>query len=193
MHCLSVFVTSWPLGCIMTVIWHQHHFPLSRRLEGTIVISKSSLGQCSSNYRNTETTFLLSNWPSGHLCVAQYASQVPVDKVQVVQKSCQNELASESDTSLDTSCDDVEMQSKELQLHLGDWVLVKYGKTVNPGEVKTMGENDGHMSVMVSSWSNYKWPSKEDSIFYTLENVIGEVTPPIPTSARGQFQFTDNW
>ena len=60
-----------------------------------------------------------------------------------------------------------------------------------PGCVTKVIENDIEVSVMHKSESNFKWPQKEDKIFYSLDDVLKIIDLPIPTGNRGQFKFKE--
>ena len=38
---------------------------------------------------------------------------------------------------------------------------------------------------------NWKWPTKEDKIYYAVGDVIGLIKPPEVVGSRGQFTFVD--
>ena len=58
-----------------------------------------------------------------------------------------------------------------------------------PACVTKVIENDIEVSVMHKSKGNFKWPQKEDKIFYNLDDILKIIDPPIPTGNKGQFKF----
>ena len=53
--------------------------------------------------------------------------------------------------------------------------------------------NDIEVSIKHKSVSNFKWPQKEDNIFYSLDDVLKNIDLPIPTGNRGQFKFKEDF
>jgi len=53
--------------------------------------------------------------------------------------------------------------------------------------------SDIEVSVMEMAGSKgklWKWPVKEDKIFYTTDNVLCHIEPPDVVGSRGQYCFT---
>ena len=75
-------------------------------------------------------------------------------------------------------------------LYPGDWVI---DQSTYPCEVKDIGKDVVKVAVMIPSGSSYIWLKVEDSIFYTLKNVLRKIRPPILKSTRGRFLFEDKW
>ena len=68
------------------------------------------------------------------------------------------------------------------QIIFGDWVLVQYN-TFYPGEVKNKSGDNIQVNVMIPPGkTRWKWPKKEDSIYYERSNIIKKINPPEATS-----------
>ena len=53
------------------------------------------------------------------------------------------------------------------QIIIGDWVLVQYDNTFYPGDVKNKRGDNIQVNVMIPAGkTRWKWPKKEDSIYY---------------------------
>ena len=88
------------------------------------------------------------------------------------------------------------MKNKPAQLYcpqVGDWVLVNYDGSLFPGEVKSAGDQEVQVKVMVASGSYYKWPKVEDCIFYRMTDVFRKLSPPIVKSGRDTYGFIEKW
>ena len=57
------------------------------------------------------------------------------------------------------------------------------------GEVTEISENECRVNCMTKAGAHYKWPEKEDNIFYPLKNIVASVNPPIPVGHRNNFMF----
>jgi len=92
----------------------------------------------------------------------------------------------------DNETDDFDVcEEKKIELSVGKWVLVKYDNKKFPGEiVKVMGE-ECEVTVMHASGKFWKWPQKEDKIFYDQKNIVKMLRPPEVAGSRGQFVFED--
>ena len=79
------------------------------------------------------------------------------------------------------------------QLNVGEWVVVCYEGDKFPGEItSTSSDNqDVEVRVMHKSGSGWKWPTREDNIFYKVEDIECKIKPPTSAGSRGQFVFED--
>lgn len=75
---------------------------------------------------------------------------------------------------------DDEKTSASNNLQLNDWVVVNYESAFYPGVITQLYEEDAEVSVMHRAEGHFKWPTVEDKIFYSLENVVRTISPPIP-------------
>lgn len=72
-----------------------------------------------------------------------------------------------------------------------DWVVVKYDEKEYRGIVTSVVEGEVEVSVMIETLNGcYKWPSRDDKVFYTVENVIRKTLAPVPAGNRF-FRFDD--
>lgn len=71
----------------------------------------------------------------------------------------------------------------------GKWVLIEYDNQEYP-EVMAVSEDGADVSVMTptSPPNHFKWPSKPDCIFYSNENVLGEIEPLVVLNNRGVYK-----
>ena len=73
--------------------------------------------------------------------------------------------------------------NSDLQIDIGDWVLVHYQGSNFPGEVTAIYGLDFKVNVMHKSGNVFwKWPLKENKIVYE---------PPEVAGTRGLFTFKD--
>ena len=69
-----------------------------------------------------------------------------------------------------------------------DWVLGRYGNETFPGEITKLVASDADINVMRKSGTAYwKWPAQEDKIFYTRNDIMKKLDPPIIAGISGQF------
>ena len=76
---------------------------------------------------------------------------------------------------------------------VGDWVRVLYDgdNQTYPGEITEVHNENLRVNVMERAGGNSKWPRREDNIYYSLENIVKLLQPPVVVGSRGQFQFND--
>ena len=81
------------------------------------------------------------------------------------------------------------------QLNVGEWVVVCYEGEKFPGEItSTSSENqDVEVRVMHKNGSGWKWPTRDDKIFYKVEDIECKIKPPTAAGSRGQFVFEDSF
>ena len=79
----------------------------------------------------------------------------------------------------------------------GDFVKVLYEGEYFPGSVQKKNENSVRVSVMcMAGLRKWKWPDREDSIFYPREDILKKLSPPTPapgtaSRAASYFVFAD--
>ena len=82
--------------------------------------------------------------------------------------------------------------NSDIQIDIGDWVLVHYQGSNFPGEVTNLYGLDFQVNVMHKSGNVFwKWPLKEDKILYEMQSVIKKLGPPEVAGTRSQFTFRD--
>lgn len=75
-----------------------------------------------------------------------------------------------------------------------DWVLIRYLTQTYPGTVTGIVGTDIEVSVMERTGDTrkrWKWPEREDKIFYAQEDVLCHIQPPEVVGSRGQVVFND--
>ena len=78
----------------------------------------------------------------------------------------------------------------DIQIDIGDWVLVHYQGSNFPGEVTGIYGLDFQVNVVHKSGNVFwKWPLKEDKILYEMQSVLAKLGPPEMAGTRGQFTF----
>ena len=78
-------------------------------------------------------------------------------------------------------------------LLIGQWVVVNYDGEKFPGEVTTIDSSDVEVSVMYRSANVWEWPTPEDKIFYSRNQIVQVIKPPTVAGNRGQFAFEEIW
>ena len=76
-----------------------------------------------------------------------------------------------------------------ISVNINDRVLVSCEDERFPGEVTNITGSDFEVNVMQKLENLWKWPKKEDKIFYKWENIVQRTNPPAVTGTRGQFSF----
>ena len=71
-------------------------------------------------------------------------------------------------------------------------MLVQYDNTFYPGEVKNKRDDNIQVNVMIPAGkTRWKWPKKEDSIYYERSSISKKINPPEATSGTtGQIMFS---
>ena len=90
----------------------------------------------------------------------------------------------------DQSEGELEGEDESCIVSLGEWVLVKYDNKDFPGEVVNIIGSEFEVNVMHRSGAAFwRWPEKDDHIFYNRADIIKQLTPPQVAGSRGQFKF----
>ena len=92
----------------------------------------------------------------------------------------------------DSESEDAGLERESLKE--GDWVAVVYDSKCYPGQVTKIGMNASmRVNVMRACFpTGWKWPSTKDEIYYKSENIVKKIDLPIPTDARGGWQFSES-
>ena len=77
--------------------------------------------------------------------------------------------------------------AEDESIQVGDWWVVEYDDELFPGEVKHIHDGNYEVSVMYRAGTTWKWPSKEDKIFYVREKLKKKLPPPTMINER------DHW
>ena len=85
---------------------------------------------------------------------------------------------------------------EEQSFKAGDWVAVEYeGKKYYEIVTNVSGEGaarEVEVSVMHDILGGcFKWPSREDKVYYTLDKVLRKISPSVPAGSREKFRFVD--
>ncbi|GBM25925.1 hypothetical protein AVEN_94368-1 [Araneus ventricosus] len=83
------------------------------------------------------------------------------------------------------------MPVNTINISIENWVMVKYDKSLYAGEVAQILGNDIEVSAMEKSVKFWKWPNREDKVFYNMSENIKVIKPPTVINACGVFDFPD--
>lgn len=106
------------------------------------------------------------------------------------------ETMDEDDTADGATTHHMASQDVQLNLHVRDWVVVKFQQQEYPGEITELREETEQktraiqVTVMHRSGNNWKWPRPEDKIYYNRSEVVKKIAGPIVVGNRGQFMFS---
>ncbi|CAH0547035.1 unnamed protein product [Brassicogethes aeneus] len=111
------------------------------------------------------------------------------------------------DTSSSDSSVEVEVQSEEetyfqinelspkcdsKDLNIGDYVIVIYEGEFFPGLIQKINSTSAFVKVMVKSNINtWKWPVKDDILWYEFKDIKEKIEEPMPTNTRGMFRVAE--
>ena len=73
-----------------------------------------------------------------------------------------------------------------------DWVQITHddsGQSYS-SEITEVHESSLQIKVTVRAGGNFKWPKREDKIYYATEYVYKSLNHPIVVENRGQFKFS---
>lgn len=76
-------------------------------------------------------------------------------------------------------------------IDVDDWCVVNYDGKLYPVVVQAAVADNYEVSVLLRAGKNWKWPDREDKIYYTKSNVIKKLSLPIIVNARDHYKFTD--
>lgn len=77
-------------------------------------------------------------------------------------------------------------------LEMGSYVIVKYEGEYFPGQIKNIDGCNAEVSTMVlSSATTFKWPEKEDTIWYGPDSIIEVIKTPVPLNTRGSYKVEE--
>lgn len=104
----------------------------------------------------------------------------------------------------DTDCGDRESTSKNIQRRhwttprkiCGEFVVFSYEGEIFPGQILKVETNGAQIKAMQRSKKSWKWPAKEDILFYSWNDVLGSIGTPKQISKRGFFsvpELIDVW
>lgn len=74
----------------------------------------------------------------------------------------------------------------------GDWCVVMYDGENYPGEITNVIGQEIQVQVMHRAGNYFKWPCNPDKIYYTQDDILKKIQPPVVVGSRGQFRF-DNF
>lgn len=61
---------------------------------------------------------------------------------------------------------------------VGEFVAVSYDDSVFPGTIVDLEPNGARVKAMVRSGRLWKWPQREDVLFYSFRDILGLLKPP---------------
>lgn len=76
---------------------------------------------------------------------------------------------------------------KQLQKKPGEYVIFSYEGQLYPGKITEVNDNGAVITAMEKSLKSWRWPQKEDQLFYPWDDIIGAIDPPKLISKRGLF------
>jgi hypothetical protein len=119
------------------------------------------------------------------------STELRVSHIRRTQLRNSDEESSNDEEENSNHDDDVNHPSPgcELTFSVGQWVVVGYDGAEYPGEVTLVDNNDIEVNVMHKSGNAWRWPAKDDKIFYDRQNILRVVNPPKAAGNRGQFLF----
>ncbi|KAG1651824.1 hypothetical protein GQR58_026730 [Nymphon striatum] len=92
----------------------------------------------------------------------------------------------------DQQISEISVEPTQQQVYtINEWVLVRYMGLSYPGEVTYTESSQIRVNVMEKAGTHYKWPNMQDNIFYSYDDVIMKLAPPVVAGNRGQFLFED--
>ena len=95
-----------------------------------------------------------------------------------------------SDEGKEESVQDAPIATRNLNVNLGDWIVVNYDGQKFPGEVTNITGLCFEVNTMHKSLGAFwKWLQKKHRIFYQKENIIQKLDPPEVAGSHGEFQF----
>ena len=68
-------------------------------------------------------------------------------------------------------------------------MLVKYGSKNYPGKILQIVDSEFQVNDMNKTGKFWRWPQKEEKIFYTSNNIVKHIEPAQVAGLRGQFEF----
>ena len=95
-----------------------------------------------------------------------------------------------SDTS-DENIQDIGITKADLKKD--DFVIIIYDTKFYPGQIKQINSREKTflVSSMVQSGLNFKWPEKEDILWYSLDQVVSKIEKPRQINSRGSFHVPE--
>jgi hypothetical protein len=99
----------------------------------------------------------------------------------------------ESSIAIQPSSDEDDEKASYLGAGDGDFVIVSYGLKKYPGHIIEQEDNLVKVKCMeqVGKFGNWKWPKKEDVLWYTQNDIFKIIPPPITVNNRGYYSVKD--
>ncbi|KAF5289647.1 hypothetical protein FQA39_LY15005 [Lamprigera yunnana] len=80
---------------------------------------------------------------------------------------------------------------REVVKEVGKYVVVNYEGTFYPGKITKILDEGAVISTMQKSLKSWKWPTHEDAISYSWDEVIGGKDAPQQISKRGFYNIPE--
>lgn len=123
------------------------------------------------------------------------------EKKKLLKKKIEKDEWS-SDSSIDMilesedESEEKEGNTSEENFEINDFVIVSYEAQLFPGKIKLIikklnKENKFFVSAMCRIGNNWKWPEKEDCLWYDRKDVIKKISSPQPINRRGAFKVPE--
>lgn len=113
---------------------------------------------------------------------------------QPKRKRIQKKVLVESDSDDDIPLNLFAQKPTSLadRLEVGSYVIVKYEGEYFPGQIKNIDGCNAEVSTMVlSSSATFKWPEKEDTIWYDRDSIVEVIKAPVPINTRGSYKVEE--
>lgn len=99
-------------------------------------------------------------------------------------------LSKHSETRDESGSDEI---SDKDDLKEEDFVIIIYDNEYYPGQIKDINpiKKTYLVKTMVQSGFNFRWPEKEDSLWYSWEDIIAKIGKPKPINSRGSYYVSE--
>lgn len=97
------------------------------------------------------------------------------------------EIQYASDTTMDLSDELFVNEPPNLTMFLpkaDEYVLVEYEGETWPGQVQSVDVDGAYVNCMMRCGLAWKWPEKQDCIFYPINKIISAIKPPLKLSTK---------
>lgn len=79
----------------------------------------------------------------------------------------------------------------KINFNIGNFVIFKYEEVYYPGVIVAVIDQKVLISAMVSSGTGWKWPEKEDRLWYDEKDIFEKIEQPKAKNNRGAFDVPE--